>query len=136
MEPHRRIWLHQTTTWIMASPIHAALDYLRKVAGSQPVRAFGTIREIVAKVWSRPAWSLRRPRCGRAVARDADRLMLDHGEQSYDVAEANSWREDAGLLASKSPAHWHRVKLEIGRRMRPDKPQDPPFGATRGSPEL
>ena len=51
-----------------------------------------------------------------AVARDAERLLRTHGEQAYDTAGLNAWREDIGLLYTPRPGHWHRVKLEIGSR--------------------
>ncbi len=56
-------------------------------------------------------------RAGGDVARDADRLMRDKGDQAFTVAGEMSWREDAGLLRSLHPGHWARVQAEVGRRM-------------------
>lgn len=50
------------------------------------------------------------------VIRDADALTLGDPETALDTAAAYSWREDTGLLVTRSPGHWHRVGLEISRR--------------------
>ncbi len=64
-----------------------------------------------------------------AVARDADHLMMAYGEGAYKMAGAMSWREDTGLLHQEQQGHWHRVQLEIGRRVKST-------GADRASAEL
>lgn len=58
-----------------------------------------------------------RRRAEKATAdRDAARLIQDFGDQAYSAAGEMSWREDAGLMASRFAGHWHRVQQEIGRR--------------------
>ena len=59
--------------------------------------------------------SLRR-RAESEIARDADRLIRDKGDQAFAIAGDLSWREDAGLLHSPAPGHWTRVQAEVGRR--------------------
>lgn len=51
-----------------------------------------------------------------AADHDAAELIREFGEQAYSAAGKMSWREDAGLLTTRSPGHWHRVQQEIGRR--------------------
>ncbi len=51
-----------------------------------------------------------------AIVRDADRLMRAHGDDAFEIAGMNSWREDIGLLYTATPGHWSRVRAEIGRR--------------------
>ena len=59
-----------------------------------------------------------RRRCAKVAAEhDAAKLIKDLGELAYAAAGDMSWREDAGLLASRSPGHWHRVQQEIARRL-------------------
>ncbi len=53
------------------------------------------------------------------VARDAGRLMLDDPDAAFQTAAIYSWREDTGLLSTREPGHWHRVCLEIQRRIDP-----------------
>ena len=51
-----------------------------------------------------------------AVAQDAERLLRVPGQQAYETAGLNAWREDIGLLYTPQPGHWQRVKLEIASR--------------------
>ena len=51
-----------------------------------------------------------------SVARDADRLIGQMGEQAFSVAGELSWREDAGLLVVERSGHWGLVQAEIARR--------------------
>ncbi len=52
-----------------------------------------------------------------AAERDAERLIREFGERAFSAAGDMSWREDAGLMSSRSPGYWHRVQQEIGRRL-------------------
>lgn len=71
----------------------------------------------------------RRRRDKVAVDQDVAQLIRQLGDQAFAVAGEMSWREDAGLLASRSPGHWHRVQQEIGRRLRcPAATDRPPQG--------
>ena len=58
----------------------------------------------------------RRPKPG-AVARDVERMLGQYGPEAYRIAGEMAWREDAGLLTAPDDGHWHRVHIEIGRRM-------------------
>lgn len=61
-------------------------------------------------------WPFRRCGPDQAVIHDADMLIRIHGEQAFETARQNSWREDIGLLPTAKPGHWHRVGLNIGQR--------------------
>lgn len=58
----------------------------------------------------------RRPSNRAAIDRDVARLVREFGEAAFSKAGELSWREDAGLMTSRDPGHWHRVQQEIGRR--------------------
>ena len=62
-------------------------------------------------------WPFRHYRPDQAVIHDADTLIRIHGEQAFETACLNSWREDIGLLSTDRPGHWHRVGLNIGQRL-------------------
>ena len=64
------------------------------------------------------------------VSRDVDRLIADMGERAAVVAGEMSFREDAGLLNSPRPGHWHRVQAEIERILAaPDQTAGKPLRA-------
>ena len=77
----------------------------------------------------------RRPRPG-AVARDVERMLGQYGPEAYRIAGEMSWREDAGLLMAPDDGHWHRVHIEIGRRIGRTPPtwtHEPGLAVGRGS---